>query len=54
VRHPPFKLCDFTVLRKSAAERPHLSGARGVGQVLQDGFELDISVNSSEKAENFF
>jgi len=29
-------------LTESAAERPHLSGARGVGRILQDGFELGI------------
>ena len=30
---------------ESAAERPHLSGARGVGQVLQDGFELKFDAS---------
>jgi hypothetical protein len=27
---------------ESAGKAPHLSGARGVGQVLQDGFELGV------------
>jgi hypothetical protein len=27
---------------ESAGECPHLSGARGVGQILQDGFEFEL------------
>ena len=27
---------------ESVGECPHLSGARGVGQVLQDGFEFEL------------
>ena len=27
---------------ESVGESPHLSGARGVGQVLQDGFEFEL------------
>ena len=28
---------------ESAANGPHLSGARGVGQILQDDFEFDFA-----------
>ena len=27
---------------ESVGERPHLSGARGVGQVLQDAFDFEL------------
>jgi len=30
---------------ESVGERPHLSGARGVGQVLQDGFEFELGTS---------
>ena len=26
------------------AERPHLSGARGVGQILQDDFDFELGI----------
>ena len=29
---------------ESAGNAPHLSGARGVGQVLQDGFDFDLDI----------
>jgi hypothetical protein len=30
---------------ESVGECPHLSGARGVGRILQDGFEFDTFTN---------
>jgi hypothetical protein len=32
---------------ESVGESPHLSGARGVGQILQDGFEFELDASIS-------
>jgi hypothetical protein len=39
---PDAESASWGRLPESAAERPHLSGARDVGQVLQDGFDFNI------------
>jgi hypothetical protein len=38
------RTCRWCRSPESAGSRPHLSGARGVGQVLQDGFEFGTDV----------
>lgn len=36
---------DWGRFPESVGDNPHLSGARGVGRSLQDGFELDTSLS---------